>query len=168
MHHYILTLIGPDKTGLVDILSTVIQAHGGNWLESRLSHLSGHFTGIVRIELPAGKEQGFDQALREISELNIQLYPADPKPAGERQTLEIDLLGQDRPGLVQTLTQAVARKGGNVEDFESSLESAPMSGGTLFRARLLVSINSQADIEQLQLEIERIGEDLMCEIKLDS
>jgi glycine cleavage system regulatory protein len=44
----VLTVIGDDRPGLVERLSAAIGKHGGNWLQSSMSHLSGKFAGIVR------------------------------------------------------------------------------------------------------------------------
>ncbi len=47
MADLVLTLIGPDRPGLVEAVAEPIAAHGGNWLESRMAHLAGQFAGIV-------------------------------------------------------------------------------------------------------------------------
>jgi len=49
----VLTLIGPDRPGLVESVAARVAAHGGNWLESRMAHLAGQFAGILRVEVPA-------------------------------------------------------------------------------------------------------------------
>ena len=48
----VLTVIGPDRPGLVEELARVIAAHGGSWDESRMARLAGHFAGVVQIHLP--------------------------------------------------------------------------------------------------------------------
>ena len=63
MTDLVLTLLGPDRPGLVELVAGVIAAHGGNWLESRMSHLAGKFAGILRAEIPAEKLQAALAAL---------------------------------------------------------------------------------------------------------
>ncbi|MGB4246421.1 MAG: ACT domain-containing protein, partial [Pseudohongiellaceae bacterium] len=46
--YLVLTIIGDDKPGLVELLSETIARHSGNWLESNMSHLAGKFAGILR------------------------------------------------------------------------------------------------------------------------
>ncbi len=48
----VMTIIGPDRTGLVESLAGCVAENGGNWLESRLCRLGGEFAGILRIEIP--------------------------------------------------------------------------------------------------------------------
>ena len=50
----ILTLIGPDRPGLVSAVSACAGAHGANWMESRLTRLAGQFAGVVRLEVEHG------------------------------------------------------------------------------------------------------------------
>ena len=50
MKSMILTVIGPDRPGLVRALAQTVAAHGGSWLESRMARLSGQFAGIVLVD----------------------------------------------------------------------------------------------------------------------
>jgi glycine cleavage system regulatory protein len=45
----VLTVIGPDRTGLVEALAERISAAGGNWEASRMAQLSGQFAGILLV-----------------------------------------------------------------------------------------------------------------------
>ena len=47
----VLTLLGPDRPGLVEAMAALIARHGGNWLESRMASLAGEFAGILRVEV---------------------------------------------------------------------------------------------------------------------
>ena len=48
----VITLIGEDRSGIVEEISSVITDHQGEWIESRLANLSGKFTGILRVNFP--------------------------------------------------------------------------------------------------------------------
>ena len=41
----VMTIIGPDRTGLVESVARAVADHGGNWLESRMCRLGGEFAG---------------------------------------------------------------------------------------------------------------------------
>ena len=47
----ILTLVGPDKSGLMQSIAEVVRENEGNWVESCLAHLANQFAGILRIEV---------------------------------------------------------------------------------------------------------------------
>ena len=72
----VMTIIGPDRTGLVESVARVVAEHGGNWLESRMSRLGGEFAGILRIELPAdliAKARRPIERMFELSEDTVKL-----------------------------------------------------------------------------------------------
>lgn len=51
--HLIVTVFAPDKPGQVEQIASCIANHGGNWLESRMTHMAGQFAGILRIGVPS-------------------------------------------------------------------------------------------------------------------
>ena len=52
MASLILTVVGPDRPGLVRAIAEAVAARGGSWLESRMARLAGQFAGIVLVEAP--------------------------------------------------------------------------------------------------------------------
>ena len=48
----VMTIIGKDRTGLVESVASLVAEHEGNWLESRMCRLGGAFAGILRIPSP--------------------------------------------------------------------------------------------------------------------
>ena len=49
MKTIILTVVSPDRPGLVQILSDVVVKHEGSWGQSSMANLAGQFAGIVTI-----------------------------------------------------------------------------------------------------------------------
>ena len=70
-HPLVMTIIGPDRTGLVESVARAVADHGGNWLESRMCRLGGEFAGILRVEIPADKKSALLAALQKIPGLKI-------------------------------------------------------------------------------------------------
>ena len=131
----VLTVIGPDRPGLVEALSQVVAEHGANWLESRMAHLSGQFAGMVRVSVPGDRAEALAAALRSLEGLRVQVETADASPDERGPALVVELIGQDRPGIVREVSHALAAQGVNVEELQTECSSAPMSGESLFRAR---------------------------------
>ena len=95
----VMTLLGPDKSGLVEKVSSLVQRHSGNWLESRLAHLAGHFAGIVSLSLPEEEEEAFRRNLKDLeAETGLSCVVADSEktPSDPGQLYHLDLVGQDR------------------------------------------------------------------------
>jgi glycine cleavage system regulatory protein len=165
----VLTILGPDRPGLVEAISQAIAAHGGNWLESRMARLAGKFAGILRVDVPSAEVQALSSKLREL-ELSglkclVEISTPEEEP-GEQRVLELELVGQDRPGIVRDISQALARRSVNVDELVTDCSSAPMSGETLFRARATLRVPPSVALDELKSSLERIGSDLMVEITL--
>ena len=163
----VMTVLAPDRTGIVKQLSQTIADHGGNWLESRMARLAGQFAGILRVECD---ELGIDalvEALEGLSSEGIavqvkrELVVEGPK----RVLLTLDVVGNDRPGIVKALSAAIAGAGANVEDLHTALESAPMSGQSLFHAKGVVSLPDNLSPGSLVESIESLGEDLAVSVE---
>jgi glycine cleavage system regulatory protein len=88
-----------------------------------------------------------------------------PSFAGARLSV-LEIVGQDRPGIVREISGALASHGVNVEELQTECASAAMSGETLFKARAKLSIPAACNIEDLRRELEKIAEDLIVEISL--
>lgn len=164
--YLIMTLLGRDRPGLVSSLADTVTRHGGNWLESRMARMAGQFAGIVRIECPSAN---VDELLREIQSpgipgLTVHAAREAVEAPVTRRTLVVDVMGNDRPGIVRELTTAIANAGGNVEELTTGLESAPMSGHPMFRARGVISIPENAESSILTDAIESLGGDLTVDI----
>jgi len=161
----VMTIIAPDRTGLVESLARVVADHGGNWLESRMCRLGGEFAGILRIEVPAGKRSALLTALQKIQGLNVTVRADEAKAvAGAARQTRLELVGHDRPGIVRDISAALARAGVNVEEFSSEIASAPMSGEPLFKAAARLQLPEGCDLGALKKDLEKIAADLLVDI----
>jgi glycine cleavage system regulatory protein len=172
MTDVVLTLIGPDRPGLVEAVAGIIAAHGGNWLESRMTHLAGMFAGILRAELPPEKAAAALKALGALEGRGLRVVAeAVPRPAAvpapAARAMEMELVGLDRPGIVREISQLLAASGVNVEELTTDRQSAPMSGEMLFRARAHIHLPTNSDPAALRAALERLCSDLMVEVKLE-
>ena len=170
MTNLVLTLLGPDRPGLVELVAGVIAAHGGNWLESRMSHLAGKFAGILRAELPPDKVQAALAALAALESRGLKVIAEaaspDDKGAADR-SMDLELVGLDRPGIVREISQLLAASGVNVEELITNRSSAPMSGDMLFEARAHVRVPASIDLASLRAGLGRLASDLVVEVKLE-
>jgi glycine cleavage system regulatory protein len=163
----VMTIIGPDRPGLVDLVAGIVADHGGNWLESRMSHLGGHFAGILRIQLPGEGEAALTQALRGLQPqgLTIVVHPDRPEAAARVPiTASLEIMGQDRPGIVRQISRALAAFGVNVEELHTECVSAPMSGESMFKAVAQLHLPAERGVAELRQALEQIAADLLVDI----
>jgi glycine cleavage system regulatory protein len=61
----------------------------------------------------------------------------------------------------------LAQNGVNIEELETDVTSAPMSGETLFRARASVQMPPSLTLEWLRSRLEALAGELMVDLTLD-
>ena len=166
MKPIIFTLVGIDKPGLISDLAKTVYDMGGNWLGSNFSHMAGHFAGFVQVDLPLEKHQALMERLSEHPDLKIHLLPGMTETQGEQQTVQIDIMGNDKTGIVQELTQILSQFNLNIVKFDSFLESAPNWGGALFKAKAIITVAADFDLETLRDRLESVANDLMVDIEV--
>jgi glycine cleavage system regulatory protein len=167
----VMTVIGADRPGLVETLARLVAEHGGNWLDSRMCRLGGQFAGILRVRVPADREVPLRQALSALAKQGlIVVVHADPETPdmSAQRLVGLEIIGQDRPGIVRQIASALAAQGINVEEFTSECRSAPMTGETLFAAKARLRLPEACNEADLRRGLEQIAGDLMVDLHLQS
>jgi glycine cleavage system regulatory protein len=163
-----MTVIGKDRTGLVETLAGLVAEQGGNWLESRMCRLGGEFAGILRVLVPAENRPALLAALQRLESQGLSVVAstddAAATAAGAGKLIRLDIVGHDRPGIIREITRALAGQGVNIEELSSECVSAAMSGEALFTARAQLQLPAGCDIPALRREVEQIASDLMVDV----
>lgn len=165
----VLTVVSDDHPGIVESLSQVLAEHGGNWAESSMMSLAGKFAGIVLAQVPSDRAEAFLEALEglEAQGMHIVAQRSDAESTADRTSEHtIELVGQDHPGIVHDITEVLSRHGINVQELETTVQSASMSGESLFIAHARIHIPADVSLEQLQDEMEELANELMVDISL--
>lgn len=165
----ILSVIGSDRPGLTRSLAAAVLSAGGNWLESRLSRLGGLYVGSVLVEIDAARAEDLRAAVRAVDAegLEVRIAPASetvPEAGGER--VRLDLVGQDRPGIVHQVTAVLSGLEANIEAFHTALDIEPHSGGRLFRMDARLQLPPGLAAADVQSALEDISAEIMVDIAL--
>jgi glycine cleavage system regulatory protein len=165
----ILTIVGPDRPGLVNLISDKVTAFGGNWLESRMANLAGQFAGIVHLQVPEAKAEPLTAALEALQGQGLRIVVSRGTDAatGRGRRIRLELVGQDRPGIVRDISHALASRGVSIEELVTDFVSGSMSGESLVRATAQLRAPPQLSITQLRDALESLANDLMVDVTLD-
>ncbi|MBU6449541.1 MAG: hypothetical protein KGQ26_07950 [Rhodospirillales bacterium] len=166
MASLVISLAGPDRPGLVNSLSATITAGGGSWLESRLAHLAETFAGIVLVAVPDEKAEALATALCALTTAGLTvnvIASAGAQTPVEQITLE--LLGNDRPGIVRDVTQTLHGLGVNIEEFSSQIENAAFTGEDMFRAVARLGLPLGLSAQDVRAALEKLAAEFMVDIK---
>jgi glycine cleavage system regulatory protein len=165
-----LTLIGRDRPGLVKALSERIVAVGGNWLESRMARLAGQFAGILLVEVPEAEVERLMEDLRGLETEGVRITVE--RGVGETQPrlhriVVLELIGQDRPGIVREIAQVLLGRRVNIEELVTEVVSGSFSGESMFRATARLRVPETVPIEELRDLLEHLANELMVDLALE-
>jgi glycine cleavage system regulatory protein len=163
----VLTINGPDRTGLVESVAAQIAAVGANWEESRMARLAGQFAGIVLVTVDTSRTDELVATLRGSDREGLQVTvrttrPATPAPTSARVRLQ--LTGQDRPGIVRDVSHRLVDRGINIEELASEVTSAPMSGERMFTARMDLLVPGHVTLAEVRTSLESLAGELMVDL----
>ncbi|MES2356178.1 MAG: ACT domain-containing protein [Pseudomonadota bacterium] len=167
----VITIIGPDKPGLVSSFSDKAAAFGANWEESWMANVAGQFAGIVHLQVPAAKAEALVTALRELEALGLHVAIAHSSGAAvepSTRLFKLELVGQDRPGIVRDISRLLADRNISIEELDTELVSGSWSGENLFQAKATLRLPATAAIEELRHALEGLANELMVDLNLDN
>ncbi len=164
----VLTVVGDDRPGLVAELSAVLHAAGASWERSEMARLAGQFAGIVEVTVPAdgvaALEPGWDRLRAAGLQVVVTGTDATPQPVGAR--LRLELVGNDRPGIVAEISGLLAKLAVSIEELSTEVREAPMAGGTLFEARAVLTVPDGLAEDELRSSLEALADELLVELSL--
>ena len=130
----ILSVIGPDKSGIVSDISKIVKNHSGNINNSRMIRLGDLFTIMVSITIEENHISDLNKQLMNHSSYQISIHELKKNPINNNKEdiHTLNLNGIDNEGLVYKITNQLAELEINIEELETNITNAPMSGLTLF------------------------------------
>jgi glycine cleavage system regulatory protein len=164
----VLTVLAPDKAGQVESIAECVAAHQGNWLESQMARMGGHFAGILRVEVPASQRASLIEALEQLKDrgIGVLIEPTVPLDTGLWKPVDLSLTANDRPGIVRDISRLLARHGVNVERLSTAISSAPMSNESLFQAQAHLAVPEGLSLADLQRAFETLADELLVDLNL--
>ena len=166
----VITMIGPDRPGLVSALSDKAAEFGANWADSLMANLAGQFAGIVHLQVAAENCDALMAALRKLESPGLHIGVAKGEAAGPVPTarrLKLDLVGHDRPGIIHAISNQLAQSGVSIEKLQTKIVSGAWSGGQMFQMHALLLVPPGLESDDLRRGLEGLANELMVDIALD-
>jgi len=163
-----ISFVGQDRPGLIQSLADVVVSLSGNWLESRMSYLADKFAGVVLVEVDEGHVDELNVRLSALEHLTVIIELTDTaEPALRTRASNLNIVGPDRTGILNEVTQALAEAEVNVIEMETHIAAAPMSGELTFSADARVEVPDTVDIGDLVVKLNGIADNLGVDILLE-
>lgn len=170
-NNLVFTLTGPDRIGIVEEVTQVLLEYGGNVETSRMVRLGGEFAMLMLVSMPADQiahlDQGIESLRAEGYKITLsQMEEAEAEPQRGWLAYHIELQGADHEGIVHEVAQYLAQRGINIEEMETALAAAPMSGVPLFKMTAQVAVPPALVEQDWVAELEGVGHHLNVDLKV--
>ena len=164
----ILSVIGPDKPGIVSDISEMIKNHAGNIDKSRMVKLGDYFTIMVLISINDDHLTNLNKKLNNYSNYEILIHELSTiSHKDDDISHTIHLNGIDNEGLVYKITNELAKLDINIEELETNISNAPMSGISLFSLVAKVS-HAKLDYNILKEKMNNLASELDVNISIEN
>nr|HET7858195.1 ACT domain-containing protein [Caldimonas sp.] len=165
----VVTVVGPDRPGIVRLLSDRAHRFGANWEASRLSRLAGEFAGMVHFEVPRENADALAASLQglEASGLKLVIAKSDPSgaPAGMR-SIDLSLVGDDRVGIVSHLTRILADAGISIEHIHTEVVGSTAAAPKKFKVSAHLLVPNAVATDELRKRLEPVASEMKVDIAL--
>ena len=166
--HIILSVIGPDKPGIVSGISAIVKNHFGNIEHSRMIRLGEYFTIMVLVSINNNNIQNLKNELNSNPSLQISINELTNKKTNISDALyKIFLKGIDNEGIVYKITKELADLDINIEELETKTENAPMSGLNLFSLTAIIT-HPNLDYDALKKKMDLLALELDVNIVIET
>lgn len=165
----VVSIVGGDRQGIVSSLAERAQRFGANWAASRMTRLAGEFAGMVHFEVPRENADALAAALRGLESSGLQVVVARSNGANVPPSLrvvELELVGEDRVGIVSNLTKMLAGRGISIENIHTDIVRSGVSGKQTFKVEAHLLVPAALSIEALRLEVGTLASEMMVDIAL--
>ena len=165
----VVTVIGPDRPGIVSKLSAQAQRFGANWAGSRMASIQGQFAGMVHFEVPPENAEALAAALRDLESSDLRVVIARSEgvqvPTG-RRVVKLELVGHDRPGIVRDLSGSLAERGVSIEELHTEIVSGAMTAEHLFKVKAVLLVPKSVSNDDVRRALEALANEMMVDIAL--
>ncbi|HVK33849.1 MAG TPA: formyltransferase family protein [Burkholderiaceae bacterium] len=166
----VATVMGPDRPGIVRALSDRAQRQGANWTVSHMARIAGEFAGMVHFEVAREKAEALAESLRALEPSGLKVAVATSEgiataPAGWRG-FYLELVGDDRVGIVADLTRVLAERGISIERLNTETLRTEASSKARFKVGAHLLVPARLDLEVLRAELGALASSLMVDIAL--
>ena len=172
MKKIIIYIQSNDKPGIISTISKYINKNNGNIETSKMIRLESNFNMIMLVSINEINFAKLNSSLKILSKKNKKLFIKIDLPNKENKVTNhlyfFQLKGADTEGLVHIFTDYLSFKKINIENMETEIINAPITGHPLFLLKAIIKIPTKINIEVLKNELEKLAETNNVAIKLFS
>ena len=169
--YYVVTIIGPDRRGLVAKITEKIVAHHANIEESHMARLGGEFAVIMLLSLANGEPQTLLDGLDLLNGEQVKVFVKETSLARLEVfsgfvPYQISVIGADHEGIVHHVAEYLAELRVQVDEMETHVSQAPVTGTPLFSMHAEIQAPPELTLKTLRQKMEDVSDRLGVDIEV--
>jgi methionyl-tRNA formyltransferase len=165
----VVSIMGPDRPGIVSLLADRAQHFSANWAASRMTRLAGQFAGMVHFEVPRQNADALTTALRGLESNGLQVVIArsdSATPPTSHHLVELKLIGEDRVGILSRLTKMLAERSISIANIHTEIIRSGTSDKQTFKVEADLLVPASLSVDVLGEELGSLASEMMVDISM--
>jgi glycine cleavage system transcriptional repressor len=169
--YVVLTAVGRDKPGMVEMITDTAVANHANIEESRMARLGGEFAVLMLLSVAAEREDALVADLQALTRKGLTVV-ARPTDISRVDALKghvpyhLSVAGADHEGIVNRVARYLASEAINVDAMDTHVTRAPNTGTPLFSLRAVIQVPPHLSLGPLRRKLAEVSAELDVDIEL--
>ena len=163
--HFLLTVTGPWRAGLIGELAEKTIACGGTWLINKSIHVEGRIALIIKVAAPADQVQRLQAELSNLPGYTIEFAESAPESEASPRPVDISFRAHDRSGLTRDIHRVFDDSGLVTEHLDVQRLAVAGIGESVFTCRATALLPEDCDVDELRAELEAIEPGAVVELE---
>ena len=165
----ILFLVGKDRPGIVDEVSTLLYENGANIEDSRMATMGGCFSIMTLFSCTSGQLAAIEKGVKDLEAdgFETSLHKAENPcdfPSRAELPFKIEVMAMDHPGIVQKVVHILNNHGVNIQSLDTRVTRAPLSGTPIFDLNLEAGIPVEQSIAKVKEELNALASEMNLDL----
>jgi len=169
--HLVFSLVGPDRTGIVERLSQEVVRQGGNLEDSRMAVLGGEFAVIMLVSIDDARrdtlQAGISAAAAELGMLVLSKETETRKAHGQGVPFRVTVRGMDHEGIVHEIVHHMAGQGVSIETLESHVSEGAFTGTAIFAMDMRITAPAAVSLVDIRTRLSEAGDRLNVDVEVE-
>ncbi len=163
--HFLLTVSGPWRAGLIGELAEMTIACGGTWLINKSIHVEGRIALIIKVAAPDEQIPKLQAELRGLTGYAVEFSESAPDSEAPPHPVTISFRARDRSGLTRDLHRVFDDNGLLTEHLDVRRLAVGGIGESVFTCTAKVLLPEDYDVGALRAELEGIEQGAVVELE---
>ena len=165
----VLFVLGKDRPGIVDDVSTFLFERGANIEDSRMATLAGSFSIMILFSCTEEALHTIGGKIDELGKLEFKVSLHETEISDDDKftpslPLKLEVTAMDNAGIVQKIVRILRRNNVNIRALNTEVTKAPLSGAPLFGLNLEAAVPAATSVAAVKGELNGLAAEMNLDL----